>query len=67
MEKTDKQKEVLENELNYQNDIYCDNDRIVRKYYQVSFQLFFQESNFKHLFTRVPLRLELQIVHMYTS
>ena len=48
MEKTDKQKEVLENELNYQNDIYCDNDRIVRKYYQVSFD-FFKKSSFMHL------------------
>ena len=39
MEKTDKQKEALESELNFQNNIYCDNDRIVRKYYQVSIEL----------------------------
>ena len=35
MAKTDKQKEVESMEMNWENNIYCENDRIVRKYYQV--------------------------------
>ena len=35
MEKTEKQKEVEANEMAAENNIYCENDRVVRKYYQV--------------------------------
>ena len=35
MEKTEKQKEVEALERNAENNIYCQNDRIVRQYYQV--------------------------------
>ena len=35
MEKTEKEKEVEANEMAAENNIYCENDRVVRKYYQV--------------------------------
>ena len=42
MEKTEKQKEVEANETAAENNIYCENDRVVRKYYQVRIKKFFR-------------------------
>ena len=43
MEKTEKQKEVEANEIAAENNIYCENDRVVRKYYQVRIKKFFRK------------------------